>query len=252
MGKRGLFDRGWRGGPEKDAADSNPQAAPRLTRFSSRAATYVSRACEKEAKLRPPPSLAGKLQVGSCWNPAALPRARPVPPEVPDWRAAGAGSSSAAFQSSLGTPPSVGVASAEGGRREHTGPGYSSAGELGGAGRLAANFVRPCRSSGTPGRCSRAAPHHAARLLQALPGLHAEGGAGGAAATFSSPPLAEKRSAEGCGLLHTGAHLPTPCTLELRCRAEVRLPKWGWSHNCRCTEEREGLEKTPPNSMLLR
>lgn len=137
MGKRGLFDRGWRGGPEKDAADSNPQAAPRLTRFSSRAATYVSRACEKEAKLRPPPSLAGKLQVGGCWNPAALPRARPVPPEVPDWRAAGAGSSSAAFQSSLGTPPSVGVASAEGGRREHTGPGYSSA-----------RGARRCRAAG--------------------------------------------------------------------------------------------------------
>lgn len=206
--------RGWRGGPEKDAADSNPPSAPRLTRFPSRAATNASRACWEEAKLRRPPSLAGKLQVSGCWNPAALPRAKPVLPEVPDWRAAGAGSSSAAFQSSLGTPPSVRVASAEGGRREHAGPGYSSARGARGARRCRAAGCKLCaalqelRDSGG----AAAAPHHAARLLQALPELHAEGGAGGAAATFSRPPLAERRSAEGRGLLHTDAHLPAPCT----------------------------------------
>lgn len=128
---------GWPGGSEKDVADCNPQSAPRLTPLSSRAATNVSRACEEEAKLKPPPSLAGKLQVSGCWDPAALPRVRPVPPEVPDRRAAGAGSFSAAFQSSLGTPPSVRVASAEGGRREHAGPGHSGA-----------QGARRCRAAG--------------------------------------------------------------------------------------------------------
>lgn len=70
-----------------------------------------------------------------------------------------------------------------------------------------------CGPAGAPGLGgAAAAPHHAARLLQALPELRAEGGAGGAAATFSRPPLAERRRAEGRGLLHTDAHLPAPCT----------------------------------------
>lgn len=64
--------------------------------------------------------------------------------------------------------------------------------------------MRPCRSSGIRG--AAAAPHHAARLLQALPGLHAEGGAGGAAATFSSPPLAER----GGVLRGAACSTPTP------------------------------------------
>lgn len=235
----------------KDAADSNTQSAPRLTGFSSRAATNVSRACEEEAKLRPPPRLAGKLQVSGCWDPAALPRARSVPPEVPNWRAAGARSSPAAFQSSLGTPPSVRVASAERGSPPTRRAGLQQrSGSSAVQGRRLQTLCGPAGAPGPGG--AAAAPHHAARLQQALPELRAEGGAGGAAATFSSPPLAERRRAEGRGLLLTDAHLSAPCTPELRCRAEVRLPKWRWSHNCRCTEERERLEKTPPNSMLPR
>lgn len=218
--------RGWLGGPEKDAADSNPQSVPRLAPLSGRAAANASRACEEEAKLRPPPSPARKLQVSGCLDPSTLPRARPVPPEVPDWRAAGAGSSSAAFRSSLGTPPSVGVASAEGGRREHAGPGHSS---TRGARRCRAAGCKLCaalqelRDSGAlqphrttpPGCCRRfqsstrkAAPGTLLPLSRPPP-----------------PPLAERRSAEGRGLLHTDAHLPAPCTPEQRCRAEVRLPK---------------------------
>lgn len=181
-----------------------------------------------------------------------MPRARPVPPEVPDWRAAGAGSSSAAFQSSLGTPPSVGVAPAEEGRRERAGPGHSSA-----------RGARRCRAAGCklcaalqelrdPGalRSHRTTLPGCCRRFQSSTRKAAQG----TLLPLSRPPpppLAERRSAEGRGLLHTDAHLPAPCTPELRCRAEVRLPKWRWSHNCRCTEERERLEQTPPNSMLL-
>lgn len=62
------------------------------------------------------------------------------------------------FQSSLGTPPSVGVASAAGVAASTPGRATAALGELGRAGLPAANFVRPCVSSGTPGHCS----HHTA------------------------------------------------------------------------------------------
>lgn len=213
--------RGWPGGPQKDAADSNTQSAPRLTGFSSRAATNVSRGCEEEAKLRSPPRLAGKLQVSGCWDSAALPRARPVPPEVPNWRAAGAGSSSAAFQSSLGTPPSVRVASAEAGPREHAGPGYSSAR---GAGRCRAAGCKLCaalqelRDSGAlqphrttpPGCCRRfqSSARKAARgallpLSRARPSPRGGGQRGAACSTPTptSPHRAPRAALQGGGAI---------------------------------------------------
>ncbi|MEJ1276793.1 hypothetical protein NN561_007704 [Cricetulus griseus] len=128
-----------------------------------------------------------------------------VPPEVPDWRAAGAGFSSAAFQSSLGTPPVCRRAVVvRGGRREHAGPAHCSA-----------QRARPCKAywlqtlcgpAGAPGlRGAAAAPHRGAAA-----GQSSTAKAWGALLPLSlPPPLAGRRSAEGRGLLYTDAHLRT-------------------------------------------
>lgn len=183
-------------------SNTQPRGSPASPASSS--ATFGSCGCRNEAKLSPPPSLAGKLRVSGCWDLAAFPRARPGPPEVPDRRGEGAGSSSAAFQSSLGTPPVCGRAVVRGGRREHAGLGHCSAQ---GAGPRRAAGCKLCAALQEL-RDSRALQlHRAAGLLQArAPQRRREGGA---AATFSPPPLAGRRRAEGRGLLHTDAHLRT-------------------------------------------
>lgn len=64
MGKRGAARPGAEvGGVDRRRMppDCNPQSARRLTPLSRRAATNVSRACEEEAKLKPPLSLSRKV-----------------------------------------------------------------------------------------------------------------------------------------------------------------------------------------------
>lgn len=222
-------------------SNTQPRGSPASPASSS--VTYGSCGCRNEAKLSPPPSLAGKLRVSGCWDLAAFPRARPGPPEVPDRRGEGAGSSSAAFQSSLGTPPVCGRAVVRGGRREHAGLGHCSAQ---GAGPRRAAGCKLCAALREL-RDSRALQlHRAAGLLQARAPQRRRGGR---CCHFLSP--APRREEEGRGARLTPHRRPPPHRATPSCAAGRRCdyPSEGGAIIVDAPRK-ERLEKTP-NSMLF-
>lgn len=167
----------------------------------------MSRAWEVKRRQSAVPRgrLSRKLRVSGWWALATLPQAGPVHSWIPHRGNSRAGSSAAAFESSLDTPPRRFVARSW---ERPTHPSFSAVPpcsvDLGRRGRLTGNFVRRCGQLPGLARAAAARCRLGLRSLQqTVPKRRRKdpsSGARGAAATFSRPPLTRVRRAAGARL----------------------------------------------------